>query len=161
MTTKEKELLALVRDRGGVISPSMAELMARGEAAASCRLDGETQVIESSRQGGRAKHVQGRMNKMEQKHANYLDWKKQEGEILFWTFESVKLRLADRTWYTPDFAVVMRDGSLEFHETKGHWEDDARAKWKIAGELFPFFIFRAYSKKGVETYGEKKTHSLR
>jgi hypothetical protein len=30
------------------------------------------------------------------------------------------------------------DGQIECHEVKGHWMDDARAKIKIAAEMYPF-----------------------
>jgi hypothetical protein len=69
------------------------------------------------------------------------------GEIRGWKFEAVKLRLADKTFYTPDFLVVLKDGSLEFHETKGFWRDDARVKIKVAAELYPMFRFAALKKK--------------
>ena len=32
-------------------------------------------------------------------------------------------------------------GTMEIHETKGHWEDDARVKIKVAATLFPFRFF--------------------
>ena len=60
------------------------------------------------------------------------------GEILWYAFEPRTLRLAERTTYTPDFGVMLADGSLECHEVKGFWQDDARAKTKIAAELHPF-----------------------
>jgi hypothetical protein len=34
--------------------------------------------------------------------------------------------------------VLRGDGSLEVHEVKGFWEDDARVKVKVAASLFPF-----------------------
>ena len=53
-------------------------------------------------------------------------------------FEGIKLRLADNTFYTPDFAVMSADGVMECHEVKGFWQDDARAKIKVAADLYPF-----------------------
>jgi hypothetical protein len=53
-------------------------------------------------------------------------------------YEGVKLRLADNTFYTPDFAVLASDHVLEMHEVKGWWTDDGRAKIKIAAEMYPF-----------------------
>lgn len=50
----------------------------------------------------------------------------------------MKFRLADNTFYTPDFAVMMPDGQIEIHEVKGYWQDDARAKIKIAADMYPF-----------------------
>lgn len=90
-----------------------------------------------------------RMNGLEAKYAGYLEAQRWAGKILFWRYESVKFRLADRTWYTPDFYIMRPDGSIEIHETKGHWEDDARVKIKATAEQFPEFFFVAVQwKKG-------------
>lgn len=90
------------------------------------------------------------MNKLEAAYAAYLDSRE---DVLKWQFESHKLRLADRTFYTPDFGVLIRDGEsavFEFHEVKGFWEDDARVKIKVAAETYWWFRFvavRAVAKK--------------
>ena len=60
------------------------------------------------------------------------------GEILWYRFEGLKLRLADNTFYTPDYAVMRTDGLIEVHEVKGFWTDDARVKIKVAAEQYPF-----------------------
>lgn len=92
------------------------------------------------------------MNKTEAAYANLLKSHKQCGSIEAYGFESMKLRLAKRTWYTPDFAVI-RKGSLEFHEVKGFWEDDARVKIKVAAAMFPHFKFVAIQRvKGEWVY---------
>ena len=62
------------------------------------------------------------------------------GEIAWYAFEPWTLRLAKQTTYTPDFGVMLADGSIECHEVKGFWQDDARAKTKIASEMHPFRI---------------------
>lgn len=80
----------------------------------------------------------GAMNKTEQAYADTLEWRRRAGEVAWYKFEGIKLRLADNTFYSPDFAVMLSDGALELHEVKGHWLDDARAKIKIAAELYPF-----------------------
>ncbi len=91
----------------------------------------------------------GKMNRTEAAYAARLEELKAAGEILWHSFEGLTLRLADRTRYTPDFAVMRADGLLELHEVKGFWRDDARVKIKVAAELFPFrFIaVKAKSKK--------------
>lgn len=91
---------------------------------------------------GRARPKTG-MNKLEAKYAERLATLKIAGQVLWYGYEAIKLRLADKTFYTPDFAVMLADGSLEFHEAKGFWEDDARVKIKVAAETFPA-VFRAY-----------------
>jgi len=80
----------------------------------------------------------GAMNKTEEAYAAHLRQRMQRGEILWYLFEALKLRLADNTFYSPDFGVMLADGTLEMHEVKGFWMDDARAKIKIASSLFPF-----------------------
>ena len=60
------------------------------------------------------------------------------GTYLWYRFEGLKLRLADNTFYTPDFAVMNANYGLECHEVKGFWTDDARVKIKVAAEMYPF-----------------------
>jgi len=89
----------------------------------------------------RRRHVAGQMNRTEHQYAQHLDIRKAAGEILEWHFEPLKLRLADRTYYSPDFMVILPEGWIELHEIKGFWEDDARVKIKVAAETFPYFRF--------------------
>jgi hypothetical protein len=97
--------------------------------------------------GVTAKGVQrpGKMNQTETAYARHLDQWRQFHKVLWWIFEPGGLRLADRTFYHPDFAVMMADRTLEMHDTKApwkgdlkpHWEDDARVKIKVAADRFP------------------------
>jgi hypothetical protein len=80
----------------------------------------------------------GEMNKTEAKYDQHLWQRFQAGEILWHKFEAVKLRLADNTFYTCDFAVLLADCTLELHEVKGFWQDDAKVKIKVAASLYPF-----------------------
>lgn len=80
----------------------------------------------------------GQMNKGEARYGDHLENMKQVGQILWYKFEGIKLRLADNTFYTPDYAVLASDGVLELHEVKGFWEDDARVKIKVAADMYPF-----------------------
>lgn len=82
-----------------------------------------------------------RMNKTEAKYALLLEARKQAGEICFWRYEQIKFRLADKTWYTPDFYIMLADGTIEIHETKGFMQDDANVKIKTVAELFPELLF--------------------
>ena len=106
------------------------------------------------------KHVQalgrmkaGRMNKTEAAYAGLLETRKQLGEVAWYRFEGLKLRLADNTFYTPDFAVMLADGSMECHEVKGHWVDDARVKIKVAAEQYPFRFIAVKAKPKKEGGG--------
>jgi len=91
----------------------------------------------------------GAMNKTEQAYAATLDARRQAGEVAWFKFEGMKFRLADNTFYTPDFAVMLADGAMEMHEVKGYWQDDARAKIKIAADMYPmrFLAIQAKPKK--------------
>ena len=89
----------------------------------------------------------GSMNLLEKTYAVHLEGRKQAGEILRYDFEPEKLRLADRTFYEPDFRVQLADGAIEFHEVKGHWEEDARVKIKVAAEQHPYRFCAVTRKK--------------
>ena len=81
-----------------------------------------------------------KMNRTEARYAQLLDLRKMAGEIIGYVYEPMGLKLADKTYYHPDFMVIFRD-RFEFHEVKGFWRDDARVKIKIAAERFPWFGF--------------------
>lgn len=98
----------------------------------------------------RPSRVAGQMNKLEASYAAHLQYRKLAGEIIEYRYEPIKLRLAIKTGYTPDFMVIMPDGAIEFHEVKGFWEDDARVKAKVIAEMYPWFFFKAI------TYNNKK-----
>jgi hypothetical protein len=80
----------------------------------------------------------GAMNKTEASYGAHLELLKRAGEIAWYRFEGLKFRLADNTFYTPDFAVMLTSGCMECHEVKGFWQDDARVKIKVAADLYPF-----------------------
>ena len=92
----------------------------------------------------------GAMNKTEQAYCATLEARRAAGEVAWYKFEGIKLRLADNTFYSPDFAVMLADGALEMHEVKGFWQDDARAKIKIAADMYPmrFLAIQVKPKKG-------------
>ena len=78
-----------------------------------------------------------RQNKWEEAYDAELRMRYGAGIIQWYGFEAIKLRLADSTYYTPDFAVLDESG-LSFIEVKGFIRDDAIVKFKIAAEQFPF-----------------------
>jgi hypothetical protein len=90
----------------------------------------------------------GAMNKTEAAYAKMLEARKQAGEVAWYAFEALKFRLADNTFYTPDFAVMLASGQLEAHEVKGFWADDARVKIKCAAEKFPIQFFAVKKASG-------------
>ena len=104
---------------------------------------------------GRVRHRLGEMNGTEQAYALHLNEQLAKGEVLWWTFEAIRLRLADKTTLTIDFFVMTGAGELQAHELKGkdkHWEDDARVKIKVAAELYPFQFFGVHRASGAWQY---------
>lgn len=81
---------------------------------------------------------QGQMNKTEAAYEKHLRDLMMAGEVLWYKFEGIKFRLADNTFYNPDFAVMTKEGMIEVHEVKGFWQDDAKVKIKVAADLYPF-----------------------
>lgn len=91
----------------------------------------------------------GQMNQTEAEYGKHLELLKIAGEVSWYKFEGMKFRLADNTFYTPDFAVMLSDGALQAHEVKGFWEDDAKVKIKVAADMYPieFIAVKKRSKK--------------
>lgn len=113
--------------------------------------------------GRRRPRVPGAMNRLEREYGDHLAVLHASGDVEWFAFEAVKLKLADKTFYTPDFIVMAKDGVLELHEVKGHWEDDARVKVKVVASLFPFRV-RCIKARGKRDGGgwveEVLTHDL-
>lgn len=97
----------------------------------------------------------GQMNKTETAYAQELEARKNAQELLWYAFEGVTLKLADGCRYTPDFAVLRVDGVMEMHEVKGYWQDDAKAKIKVAADKFPFKFIAVYKRPKKDGGGWK------
>jgi len=98
--------------------------------------------------GGKKKYFRSRW---EANYARWLEWRKQNGEILEWehepeTFWFEKIKRGARS-YLPDFKVIKLDGSHEWHEVKG-WMDQ-RSKTKIKR------FRKYYSKEKLEIFDAK------
>lgn len=89
------------------------------------------------------------MNKTERAYADDLELRRLAGEILRWRFEPLKFRIGHACFYTPDFEVVLPDGTVQYHEVKGFWRDDARVKIKAVASLFNDRHFQAVQKAGM------------
>ena len=100
------------------------------------------------------RHVPGVMNKTELQYEKLLSDRKAQGDIIDYWFECFTLKLGDQCRYTPDFAVITADLTLEFHEVKGAraiFKDDSKAKIRAAANKFPFPFFVAFAtKQGFE-----------
>ena len=72
-----------------------------------------------------------------------------DGLAQSWLFETVKFRLEEKCYYTPDFFVIRTDG-FEIVEVKGGFaREDAIVKFKSAVALFPWFrwVWAQYKRK--------------
>lgn len=84
---------------------------------------------------GRAVRRQpGEMNRTEAAYSLSLA---ERTDIVQTWFDEWTFKLAKDTRYTPDFIVMLADGTLEAHEVKGFMEDDAWVKLKVFAEKFP------------------------
>jgi len=73
--------------------------------------------------------------------ARYLDFLKKHGEIAKWeyepdTFEFHAIKRGTR-FYTPDFKITNNDGSVVYHEVKGHMSQQGKTKLKRMAKYYP------------------------
>ena len=110
----------------------------------------------------RPQKLAGEMNRTEASYAHILKLRQLAGEVLHYDYEPERLRLADNTYYVPDFRVLMADGTIEFHEVKAVTvtgkvlcEDDARVKFKVAAETHWMYGWKMVGlRKGVVVHEE-------
>ena len=91
---------------------------------------------------------EGQMNKTEAAYAQYLELKKHIGDVAWYEFEPMNLKIASKCFYRVDFLVMLKTGQLECHEIKGFWTDDALVKIKAAAAKFPFRFISVMLIKG-------------
>lgn len=84
-------------------------------------------------------------NRTERAYIAHLEAEMRIGDVVWFEFEGMTLKLGPDCRYTPDFAVMTRDGYLEYHEVKGRgkngkarYEDDAIVKLRVAAAKLPF-----------------------
>lgn len=108
-------------------------------------------------------HVNGEMNKTETEYSLILNELLSDGKIRAWLFEPMKLQLAKRLTYKPDFMVVHKDFVLEFIDTKGAGptSDTSIAKIKMAAKTFPWFRFFIEKKQKKDDGGGWKRTEYR
>ena len=92
----------------------------------------------------------GELTKNEQAWLEHVGKTRPKDQIFF---EPIKLRLADRTYFTPDFICLTEEGIIEAHEVKGSWkapnQEDSRVKLKIAAEQFWWIRFVSIESKPI------------
>lgn len=123
------------------------------------------------------KKTPGAMNKTEARFDGYLRALLHAGRIADYRFEAMKFRLADNTYYIPDFMVVTLDGYFRMIDVKGrtkskhtgkesYWcEEDAKIKIKVIADQLPWFSFAvAWESKEagwtIECFGEDEAFTL-
>jgi hypothetical protein len=106
-----------------------------------------------------------KMNKTEKDYADLLYLQKLADEIWDYRFEEIKFKLADNTFYTPDFFITY-PLRFEVHEVKGgyknkqglivpYYKDDAIVKLKVAAKQFSWFKWKiAYQYQKTWYYKE-------
>lgn len=99
---------------------------------------------------GSKRRVPGQMSKLEQEYAAFLDAEVRAGRVLWFAYEGMKLKLAEKTFYTPDFILLTPGHFIEAHEVKGHWRmfqnDGGRIKIKCAAEKWWWITFKGVTK---------------
>jgi hypothetical protein len=107
-------------------------------------------VVRMKARAPRLQRVAGQMNATERRYSEVLDARVHVGQVAEWWYEALTLKLAHDTRYTPDFMVVLADGSIECHEVKGgFYREDAQVKVKVAARMFPFTFRMARRVEGA------------
>lgn len=92
----------------------------------------------------------GEMNFTEARYAKRLELLLRAGEIQWYRFDSIKVRVANNCWLTIDFFVMNKAGELEAHDVKGSRkiiQEDAAVKMKVVADNYPFRVFYAFPNK--------------
>lgn len=92
-------------------------------------------------------------NGTESAYGQHLQMQSLAGEVIWYAFQRIKLRLAPDTHLTIDYAVMRADGVLRMIDVKGAKHlvtDDARVKMKIAADAFPFVFEIVYPIGGAK-----------
>ena len=92
------------------------------------------------------------MNGLERDYAQHLETLRLTRKIRGWHWQSIKFRLADKTWYHPDFMVIAEDGELEIHETKGFMREDANVKLKVTSALYWEYTVKLIQRAGRDGF---------
>lgn len=86
----------------------------------------------------RGKRKPGVMNKTEAEYAKHLEGQKTLGQIEWYAFEPLSMKIGEEARYKPDFLVMTATGFLECHEVKGFWAEAAKVRIKVAAGMYPF-----------------------
>lgn len=71
-------------------------------------------------------------------YGEFLAVRRCAGDVLWFRAQPIELRLADETYYGPNFAVMVASGHLEMHHVVDAAKNESLTTVKIAAEQFPF-----------------------
>jgi hypothetical protein len=120
------------------ITPEQAEAIRRQLAAG---VDPASIVVTRTKPGRSA----GEPNKGEAAFGQHLEFEKQQGRILWYWFEQIKLKIGKKCWLTIDYVVVRADFRVELIDVKGrkgdgyYCREDAKVKLRAIADKFPVF----------------------
>lgn len=122
---------------------SFCGIQCKAAAMSSSQLTTSGVNRNTARRGGRREDLGGLYvrSAWEANYARYLNWLQAQGEILSWefepdTFEFHRIKRGTR-FYTPDFKVTNKDGSVEYHEVKGWMDPASKTKLDRMGRYYP------------------------
>ena len=98
-------------------------------------------------------------SKWERNYAAYLDWLVSLGEIKTWEYEPDEFEFPvnrGTRFYKPDFKVINNDGSVEYHEVKGHWTKKARTQVKRFRKYYPELKLVIIDREAYRGIAEKR-----
>lgn len=103
------------------------------------------------------------MNRTETQFSQWLELRRQVGEVAWWSFEGISFKIGERCYYTPDFPVMLSTCEMQIFDVKGtqhrpsrskaalgtiydtdYTEDDARVKLAACATMYPFSFFIAF-----------------
>lgn len=76
----------------------------------------------------------------EANYARYLNWLKEQGEIKEWQYEIDTFQFPIKRgtrFYTPDFRVLLPDGTKEYHEVKGYMSPQSKTALDRMARYYP------------------------
>ena len=80
-------------------------------------------------------------SKFEYRYAQYVEILLEQGHYASWEYEPEVFTFEDETRgakvYTPDFRITLKDGKLEYHETKGKLTGSDVIKFKRMAKYYP------------------------
>ena len=94
----------------------------------------------------------GFRSKLEERYAGHLELRVRTGELSWFGYEAVRLKLGQGAWFTPDFALLDSGGRFEFIEVKGYRREAAMVRLKVAASTFWWWRFKLVTADGPRAF---------